>query len=107
MATATPEAVAAFLGKTGDASVTALATQHLSVLTGLARGYTRDQGFTDDSDLPDDLVAVLVAAAARSVSNPDGTTQLVTGPMQVSQAVFNGFTVAELAVLNRYRRRAA
>lgn len=60
------------------------------LVTALAAGYTRDQGFTAGLPTAPDLAAVVASAEARV-----GTD---TG--------FTGWSLVELAILNRYRRRA-
>jgi hypothetical protein len=56
----------------------------------------------------DELEAVIVTVAARMVSNPSGLAhELTTGPFSHSlRGAFQGWTLAELFVLNRYRKRA-
>lgn len=104
MSTPTPADVAAFLGKGNDARTTALAEAHLTVIMGLASGYTRGQGFA--GEIPADLAAVLIAATARYVANPQGTEMETAGPMTIRKGSFKGWTLAELSVLDRYRKRA-
>lgn len=97
--------VAAFLGRGADPTVVALAEQHLLIVTAMARAYTRGNGFTGEEPA-DDVAAVLVTATARLTVNP-----AQYGREQVADwsAVggFTGWTLAELFVLNAYRRRTA
>lgn len=95
-------AVARFVGRPDDPATIALAAQHVPVITALARAYTRDRGFADGGPNAD-IKAVLTAATARLMANPDQIRQTVGG---VSLDGFTGWTLAELAVLNRYRKRA-
>lgn len=94
--------VAAFLGRGDDPETVALARQVLPIITAMARSYTRDRGF-DDIMPREDLEAVLVTATARMMANPD---QLQTTVGEVQLAGWQGFNLAELFVLNRYRVRA-
>ncbi|AXO25193.1 MULTISPECIES: hypothetical protein [Mycobacterium avium complex (MAC)] len=77
------------------------------IITMMARAYTRGQGF--DGDQPNaEIGAVITTASARLAANPKqlGNTE-TAGPF--SEAVvggFNGWTLAEQFVLNRYRKRA-
>lgn len=77
------------------------------IVTALAKGYTRGHGF--DGVTPNqDVAAVIVTASARLAAN---TGQLpideATGPFSRSvRAAFQGWTLAEQTVLNRYRVRA-
>jgi hypothetical protein len=81
----------------------------LSVVTAMARAYTRGQGFTNG--VPnDDIAAVILSAASRLCTNTISaqvTTYEVHGPDAVR---FEGkefaWSMAELYVLNRWRRRA-
>ena len=79
----------------------------LSIITAMASAYTRGQGFT--AGVPNaEIRAVILAAAARLLSNPRGLLIDETeGPAAVSyRSAFTGWTVAEGFVLNRYRVRA-
>jgi len=103
MAAVTGQRVADFLGGGDDASLVTLAGSHADVVTQMARAYTRDQGFTDGAP-NDEIAAVIVTASARLVANPE---QLSTDVGTVStRNGFNGFTLTEQIVLNRYRKRA-
>lgn len=97
--------VAAFLGRSGDAATVALATQHLPVVTAMVRAYVRDRGFVEDEP-GDDLAAVIVSSTARLVANPEHTVEQTTGPFSIRQGIFNGWTLPELAILHRHRKRA-
>lgn len=78
----------------------------LHTATMMVKGYTRGRGF-DDMGIPnEDLAAVIVSCAARLYSNPAGSGQEAAGPFQRTPGVFNGWTLAELAILNNYRIRA-
>jgi hypothetical protein len=101
----TPADVAAFLGRSGDAATVALAETHLPIVTAMVKAYTRDRGFTADEP-GDDLAAVIVSATARALSNPEQTVSVDLGTFSIRPGVFNGWTLPELAILHRYRRRA-
>ncbi|WP_078111762.1 hypothetical protein [Gordonia sp. IITR100] len=101
--------VAAFLGEGNDTALIALAEQHAAIVTAMARSYTRGAGF-DGTTPADDIAAVITTATARLVTHPDqvpSKTQ-TAGPMSVAEngAGFTGWTLAELYVLNRYRKKA-
>lgn len=84
-----------------------LATAHIGNVTELIWSYTRGRGFTDDAprQVATDLRAVIVSASARSVSNPSNAFKVVAGTVESTPGRFEGFTLAEQAVLNRYRVR--
>lgn len=98
--------VAAFLGRSGDAATVALAEQHLPVIRAMVKAYTRGRGFTDDVPA-DDVALIIVSSCARLVSNPAHTVAEQVDDFSVRHAVFDGWTLPELAVLHQYRRRAA
>lgn len=107
MAAPTPLDVAGFLGLMGqgdDAAVLEQAEQFLGVMTSLVKGWTRGRGFTPDP--ADDLAAVIVTATARLLSNPAQYRREEIDGYSVAGG-FDGFTLPETLILNRYRRRAA
>ncbi|GAA4754046.1 hypothetical protein GCM10023217_26970 [Gordonia alkaliphila] len=100
--------VAAFLGKETDPGAVALAEQHVQIVTAMARAYTRGRGFSAAGDPSEDVAAVITTATARLVTNP-GQLAYDQSAGQFSTSVrdsFAGWTLAELFVLNRYRRKA-
>jgi len=108
MGTWTAADVSAFLGSPGNAGIEALAEAHLPIIEQLARGYTRGKGFTDDG-AEDDVAAVIVSAAARSVANPTRIASSIVGGIQTQyggSGTFTGWTILERAVLDRYRKKA-
>ncbi|MBZ4498035.1 hypothetical protein [Dermacoccus sp. Tok2021] len=97
----TGQDVADFLGQGDDEQFVALAGQSVTIVTAMARAYTRDAGFT--GAVPnDEIAAVITTATARLVANPEQLRVTVGG---VQTDGFQGWTLAELFVLNRYRRR--
>ena len=95
--------VADFLGQGDDDTVVALAGQHLQIIKAMAQAYTRGNGF-DEGYPNDEIAAVLVTATARLMANPDQTNYR-SGSVSY-QSHFQGWTLAETFVLNRYRRKA-
>jgi len=100
--------VAAFLGRQ-DAAIVALADAHLPIVSEFVNAYVRGHGVTtaEDGELvfPRPLRAVITSATARLVVNPAQLTQEVVDGYAATGRL-DGFTLAELAVLNRYRRLA-
>jgi hypothetical protein len=84
----------------------------LQVVTAMASSYTRGQGFTADGTgdlVPNgEIRAVILTASARLLSNASGLLyDEAEGPSSISyRSAFQGWTVAESFVLNRYRVRA-
>lgn len=83
------------------------ATLVVPMITVMARSYTRGRGFTDNEP-NDEIAAVITAAAARFVSNPAQLNRSETAGSfsQDLRGGFSGWSLAEQAVLNRYRVRA-
>lgn len=102
----TGQTVAAYLGVPDDPATAALADQHLAVVKALARSYCRGGGF-DEAGAPfEDVAAVMTTATARMMANPEQST-FQAGEVAGRDRGFQGWNLAELAVLNRYRGRAA
>lgn len=97
------KAVAAFLGLPTDAGLLALAAQAVPIITLMAKAYTRDHGFTGMTPNAE-IGAVITTASARLVANPEQLEQTI-GSVGI-RGGFQGWTLAETFVLNRYRKRA-
>ena len=98
-----PADVAAFLGQPGDPAVIALAEKTVPTIAAMAKAYTRGGGFAGGVANAE-VDAVILAASARLTANPDQLPHTIGGTGY--GAGFQGFNLAELATLNRYRRRA-
>lgn len=96
-------AVAKFLGQPDNQELVDLAAEHVTVITEMARAYTRDKGFEFGPN--EGITAVITSATARLVANPEQIRYGV-GSVQFNSA-FQGWSLAELAVLNRFRKRAS
>ncbi len=77
------------------------------VVTVLAKSYTRGNGF-DGNEPCEEIAAVIVTASARLAANgAQLATDHTVGPFSQSiRGGFDGWTIAEQIVLNRYRVRA-
>lgn len=85
-----------------------LAGAAVPVVTQFVKAYTRGRGF-DEYQVPnDELAAVITTASARLASNGSQiSTSKQAGEYTTDlRSFFTGWTIAELFVLNRYRRRA-
>lgn len=104
MAAPTYSDLGALLGRT---VTEAQGNAAIEVVTAMAQAYTRGQGFTDGAP-NDELRAVILTASARLVAHPRQLGMSETlGPESASyREGFTGWTVSELFVLNRYRKRA-
>ena len=76
----------------------------IPVVTVMARAYTRGRGF-DDGLPTDDIAAVITTAAARLAANGSGLQSRRVDDVEYRYSLASVFawTLAELAVLNRYR----
>lgn len=99
--------VAAFLGKPDNPLTLGRATVHCDIVTEYVRGYTRGRGFDTEDAPAKPLESVIVAATARLTANPEQVSYYATGDYSERPAVLAGWTLPELAVLNRYRKRTA
>lgn len=86
---------------------TAPVQQAVPIVTTMAKAYTRGRGF-DGNEPNDDIAAVITTAAARLAANGSQTQRRkrVDDVEIETRSSFLGWTLAELAVLNRYRVRA-
>ena len=99
------EQVLLFLGRPGDTAIEGLAEAAIPIVTTMVKAYVRGTGTGWEPN--EELEAVIVTAAARLVSNPGQlAVDQTAGPfMQSLRGGFTGWTITELAVLNRYRKR--
>lgn len=79
----------------------------IPVVTTMARAYTRGRGFSG-GEPNDEIAAVITTAAARLAANPTGLQSKRVDDVEYRYSLASsfGWTLAELAVLNRYRVRA-
>lgn len=98
--------VADFLGQGSDTGLVEVAERHVAIVAALASSYTRGVGFDEEGEPAEDLAAVITTATARLANKPDQVPNEEVGPFKVSAASFTGWSLPELVVLNRYRKRA-
>lgn len=94
------QSVADFLGQGDDPALVAMATDIVPIITAMVRSYTRGRGF-DAGEPNDELAAVITCAAARMIGNPE-QIQYKVGTVEM-RGGFQGWTLPETFVLNRYR----
>ncbi|UCZ90480.1 hypothetical protein [Gordonia sp. WA4-43] len=97
--------VLALLGRSGDTDLVTVAQQAQQVVTAQVWAYTRGRGFSGEQPAPD-IDTVILTSTARLVANPENLRSEKIGDYEVQRQVVEGWTLAELAILNRYRRRA-
>lgn len=103
----TPEDLLKFTGISGPDDMFQARTA-LDMAEGLVSAYTRGRHVTCNGNARPGVQEVVTAVAARILSNPEQVQQREeVGPYSYFKgAGFSGFTLVELAVLNRYRKRA-
>lgn len=102
----TPEELVKFTGTQGP-NVDAQAATALTTAQALVGAYCRGREKRGDVYRPG-VEEVIMMVAARILANPEQiSVREQVGPYQMYKAAgFSGFTLVELAVLNRYRKRA-
>lgn len=82
--------------------------QAITNITLMARAYTRGNGFNTDGEPNDEIAAVITLAAARLAANAPQLLSTVTvgHRTRTYSSSFQGWTLAERLVLDRYRRKA-
>lgn len=98
-------AVLAFLGHDdSDPVLFTQATAAVATVEAMVAAYCRGRHKLASGQTRDGVDEVILTAAARLVTNPSGIPY-DTGGVSI-RGGFTGFTLVELAVLNRYRVRA-
>lgn len=102
----TPEELVSFTGIKGE-NVVSQAETSLAMADALVDAYTRGR-HRRRGEYRTGVEAVVIAVAARILANPEQVQQREQiGPYSYFKGEgFKGFTLVELAVLNRYRKRA-
>ena len=102
----TPQELIKFAGVEGP-NIEEQARGALMVIEGMVDAYTRGR-YKRAGNYRPGVEEVIITAAARLLSNPEQiSVREEIGPYSYFKGEgFKGFTLVELAVLNRYRRRA-
>lgn len=90
----------------GNSYAEGMVMAHIETASDLVEGYTRGHGFDDYGYPYADVRRVIIAVAARSVVNPLSLQREQAGSQSVAYGRFEGFTLAEQKILNRYRSQA-
>lgn len=103
----TPSDLLKQVGWSATAANVQLAQAQLEAVFQFAKGYTRGVGFGDSDGvfITPDLKTVILSAASRALANPTNAYRLEVGSANVTPARFEGFTLAEQMILNKYRVR--
>lgn len=94
------------LVSTGSLASRSSSTSGSHVAEQMVRACTRGNGFDANGEPNDAVAAVVISCAARLHANPTMIRQESAGPFGVSRGTFQGWTLAEQAVLHGYRIRA-
>lgn len=95
--------VLAFIGQAVPA---ASVEAHVAQVGAMVQEYTRGQGFDKENVPVEGIRQVIISATARSVANPTHVVNQRAGTQSWTPGQFQGFTLPELRVLNRYRQLA-
>lgn len=99
--------VLTYLGWPSNEDLAAQADQHVALVAAMASNYTRNRGIDVVTGACSwALRAVVLAAAARSLSNPSQSRRIEAGSYSELPAAFSGWTLVERAVLDGYRKTA-
>lgn len=104
--------VVTFMGREGDTWLAGLAAQHVPIMAELVNAYVRGRGpirtglGLGEFNFPPDLRAVVITASARLLTNP-AQLESESSDGYAARGSFSSFSLAEQAVLHRYRRRVA
>jgi len=98
--------VAKLIGHPDNTQLIEVADEAAQVVTEYVRAYTRDEGFDVAGDPLSPVAAVIKSATVRMAVNPQYLKRQSAGSQSVTPSILDGFTLPELAVLNRYRKRA-
>lgn len=96
-----------YAGATGD-HVELQANEAIAGITAYVAAYTRGNHVDRNGEPRPGIRQVVLSAAARVLANPSGVSQreqIASFSWYIGEG-FNGFNLAELAVLKRYRKRA-
>ena len=72
----------------------------------MAASHTRDNGFSEDDVVPDDLHALIVSRTARMANNPLALGTQSGAGVGESDRFADDWNRGEMRLLNRYRRRS-
>ncbi|MCG7426036.1 hypothetical protein MHY20_00120 [Helcobacillus sp. ACRRO] len=95
------------MGRRDDTDLEKQVASSADTIRMMAYAYTRGGGFNplNINEVKPDVFSVLVTATARLVANPEQIRYQV-GALSMNEG-FRGWSLAERAVLDRYRRKAA
>lgn len=103
----TGQTVLNYLGWPSDDALVVQATKHAQQAAVLAKSYVRGRGFgtgVDAGKCEEDLAAVIISSAARSLSNPSSAREIEAGTFKEAPGSFYGWSLVELLVLQGHRR---
>jgi len=99
--------IATLMNRAGDTESVSLASAYIDVVWSMAHEYTRGRGFNLEGDMAmPSICSAVKLAVIRITVNPTQTKRFQVGEYSETPSVFDGFNLAELAVLNTYRIRA-
>lgn len=99
--------VARNIDEAGNESVIELAKLHVELVEGFVHGYTRGNGFDEEGVPERPLRNVIVMAASKLTYNPEQVSWFRSGEYSERPAQWLGWSLMDLSILNRYRKRWA
>lgn len=105
--TALAELVARNIDEAGNESVIELAELHVEIVEGFVYGYTNGRGFDEEGVPERPLRNVIVMAASKLTYNPEQVSWFRSGEYSERPAQWSGWSLMDLSILNRYRKRWA
>jgi len=98
--------VATFLGRQGDTVFVTQCDSVVNLVMAMAASYTRDVGFEDPAQVPNDIYAAVLSKAARMANNPLSLATDSVDSTTMQDTFAADWNPGERRVLNRYRVRS-
>lgn len=105
--------VIGYLGWVADAELLMLAEKHVQNVAMAARSYCRSRGWEKQEGAEgtvwrpaEDIAHVIITAAARSLSNPEGAREVSAGTFRSAPGSLWSWSLLERLVLDNYRLKA-
>lgn len=98
--------VATFLGRQGDTVFVTQCNNIVSLVMAMAASYTRDVGFEDALQVPNDIYAAVLSKAARWANNPLSLNVDSVDSTTMQDNFAADWNPGERRILNRYRVRS-
>ena len=98
--------VATFLGRQGDTVFVTQCNNIVNLVMAMAASYTRDVGFEDTDQVPNDIYSAIISKAARWANNPLSLNTDSVDSTTMQDNFAGTWNPGERMILNRYRVRS-